>query len=282
MRIVALLSGGLDSTAMCWHLLTRTDYPLHIHHFELDYHTEQNGGHRTGCERMAVRNVVAWLRDHCRPFASSESRVTLQIDGFPRHPNDHLWIAFMGFNLLNKGLGEVLATGRIATDCNAGGTPRLRSAHAVFRLLSDDPSVREWVPLGAEGRAEKVRFEWVCPIISWTKAEAMMRVPAELLGLTVTCRRPRVVEGAIIECGECRSCRRKAQARACVEAGMGIDEANDWLCRNPPGNGWPAGPDCYDGYQLWPMSIERLEEERRQGSYMFIDGTGGCGCRDMP
>lgn len=282
MRIVALLSGGHDSTAMCWHLLTRYDYPVHIHHFELDYHTERNGGHRTACERRAVRDIVAWLRASCRPFRYSESRARMQIAGFDRHPNDHLWVAFMGFNLLNKGLGEVLATGRIATDCNAGGSPRLRSAHALFRVLCDDPSVRRWVPLGAEGRAEKVRFEWVCPIIGWTKAESMMRVPPELLALTVTCRRPRLVEGRTVECGRCRSCQRKAQARACVDAGMSVDEANDWLCRNPPGNGWPAGPDHYDGYTPWPVSLEQLEAERQAGRYMFVHETGGCQCHDTP
>ena len=280
MRIVALLSGGHDSAAMCWHLLTRYDYPVHIHHFELDYHTEQNGGHRTECERIAVRNVVGWLGEHCRPFAYSESRATMHIEGFPRHPNDHLWIAFMGFNLLNKGLGEVLATGRIATDCNAGGSPRLRSAYAMFKLLGDDPSVRRWVPLGAAGQAEKVRFEWVCPIIGWSKAEAMMRVPAKLLAFTVTCRRPRLVDGRTVECRKCRSCQRKAQARACVNAGMSSAEANDWLCRNPPGNGWPAGPKYYDGYQPWPTSIEQLEEEHRNGTYMFVHGVGDCQCHD--
>lgn len=260
MKIVALLSGGLDSTAMCYHLLTNYQYPIHIHHIQLNYHTEDNGGHRTECERLATANVVEWLKTHCRSFEYSETNVDFHIPGYPRHPNDHLWTAFIGYNLLNKGLGDVLSTGRIATDCNAGGTPSIMSAYGVFEALCKDPMGRTWTPPG-KSKAEKVKFYWVCPVIEWTKATAFYRVPSKLLDLTVSCRFPRFVNGEIRECKKCRTCKRKSQAKNMVRSNRTEEEVNEWLLKNPPVFGKPAGPKYYEGYIPWPITLEEIEKE---------------------
>ena len=74
MTTLVMFSGGLDSTAALYKLLTGSEDDLHVHHVHL-----VNRDGRARAERDAVQAVLAWCRANCRPFSYSES--ALDFDG---------------------------------------------------------------------------------------------------------------------------------------------------------------------------------------------------------
>lgn len=269
MRIVALLSGGMDSTALCHHLLTDFAHEVHIHHMTLGVHHQRYSGDRADIERHVTRQIVTWLRENCRPFAYSESDISIDLPDYPGAPSDHTANAYFGALLINKGVGDVLATGRIATDCNAATTAHVMAAYDAFQVLTSPPVRLRAGGQDRSGRPVAREVYWVTPIIEWTKAEELARVPRPLLDLAVSCRRPEWRDGEIFSCtdrrkaGEkiriCRTCNRVQQAEDCLARNLSVPEANDWLCANPPKNGRVAGK-YYDGYQAWPIALEDIEK----------------------
>jgi tRNA(Ile)-lysidine synthase TilS/MesJ len=68
MTTLVMFSGGLDSTAMLVKLLEETKDELRVHHIRM-----ANKEGRAEAEQAAVERIVAWCRDHYRPFRYSES-----------------------------------------------------------------------------------------------------------------------------------------------------------------------------------------------------------------
>jgi hypothetical protein len=82
-----MFSGGLDSTAALYKLLTGSEDDLHVHHVHL-----MNRDGRARAERDAVQAVLAWCRANCRPFSYSES--ALDFEALQAIPIDYLSVAF--------------------------------------------------------------------------------------------------------------------------------------------------------------------------------------------
>src|SRR5689334_14723973 len=83
MTTLAMLSGGLDSTAMLVKLLTETGDELRVHHIRM-----ANREQRAQAEQAAVERIVAWCRDHYRPFRYTES--VLDFTALEAIPIDYL------------------------------------------------------------------------------------------------------------------------------------------------------------------------------------------------
>ena len=68
MTTLAMLSGGLDSTAMLVKLLAETGDALRVHHIRM-----VNREGRDRAEQRAVEAIVEYCRARYRPFRYSES-----------------------------------------------------------------------------------------------------------------------------------------------------------------------------------------------------------------
>lgn len=268
MRILVFLSGGADSTALCYYLLALhpIQHDIHIHHMCFDsvgVGPQGDEGGRYSVEMAQCRHITDWLRQHCRPFKYTESNIRMpKIPG--RQYNDHIWAAFHGASMINTSDCQVFATGRILTDNNAGGWPSVQPALKLFKQIVASPKESH----RGEGACDPLPAYWVCPVITWTKGEQFMRVPRELMDLSVSCRRPVFGPGRkIVACEECRTCQRRAQALEAIGKFDTVELVNDYLCRiSPPGSpGRKSGPRYYDEYQPWYCDMTMLERLEAQG-----------------
>jgi hypothetical protein len=234
---------------------------IHIHHARLNYTTPRQRD-KAAAEQIAVDAIVTWLRGHCRGFDYSQSVIDMPAPDEVKH-NDHLWVAMIGANLINRGLADVMATARIATDNKYAG---LRHMVEIFDFLVSGTKGlgRTRIKRDTRDEIQWVPASWVTPIGSWTKAESLARVPHELLDLTRSCQRPDVKEGAIRNCGTCRTCRRLLQARKCIRDGMTIEAANEWLRLNAPAGITTLAPE--DRF-VWPVTLQDVERMEKAGEF---------------
>jgi len=182
-----MFSGGLDSTAMLVKLLAGSSDELRVHHIRM-----VNREGRDRAEQAAVDAIVAHCRARYRPFRYSES--ALDFAGLEAIPIDYLSIAFVACQVAvdTPGCGRV-AVGALAADTD------IEHRSARQRRVFDE--------MYACYRARKLgepRIEWVYPVYDRTKAELALALPAELVELTWSCRRP--VEG-FLPCGLCKACK---------------------------------------------------------------------------
>lgn len=183
--ILVGLSGGIDSAFTLWRLLEQGEAALvwHLHMHDQD--------HRSEAEAKAYRKIVAWLRDRGHHFDTIECSIDVTAIRRTTNPETLGWF-----------------TGAIC---------RTRPDLAVAMCLSaSDPAGRNpdvtWV---ARGRtiAEMVAhrpIDWRWPIAQLTKPQIIAAMPADLLALCWSCRRP----NAGRPCRRCLTCRRLAQERA--------------------------------------------------------------------
>src|SRR5512134_4124876 len=170
-----MLSGGIDSTAMLVKLLTASADELRVHHIRM-----VNREGRDRAESRAVEAIVAYCRAHYRPFRYCESG--LNFSALEAIPIDYVSIAFVACQVAidTPGCNRV-AVGALATDTDIAN----RSARQK----------RVFEEMYACYRARKLgepRVEWIYPVHHLPKAELVAMLPAELLGLTWSCRRPLV------------------------------------------------------------------------------------------
>ena len=192
-----MFSGGLDSTAMLVQLLTTSDEPLHVHHIRME-----NAEGRAGAEQAAVEAIVAWCRARYRAFRYSESG--LDFRALEAVPLDYLSIAFVACQVAV----DIPGCSRVAVGALARDTD-IENRSARQRRVFDE--------LYACYRARKLgepSVEWLYPVYRKTKQELAEALPAELLALTWSCRRP-VREGLRHRpCGACKACLARSTIRA--------------------------------------------------------------------
>jgi 7-cyano-7-deazaguanine synthase in queuosine biosynthesis len=186
---LAMLSGGLDSTAMLVRLLTESDEPLRVHHIHMD-----NAERRAAAEQAAVEAIVAYCRAHYRPFRYSESG--LDFRALEAIPIDYLAIAFVACQVAIDTPGcNRIAIGALERDTDIEN--RSARQRRVFDALYECYRARK---LG------EPTVEWVYPVYRETKAALAARLPRELLGLTWSCRRPVRTASGYAACGACKAC----------------------------------------------------------------------------
>jgi 7-cyano-7-deazaguanine synthase in queuosine biosynthesis len=189
---LAMFSGGIDSTAMLVKLLTQSDDELRVHHIHM-----ANREGRDAAERRAVDAILAYCRARYRPFRYSESG--LDFRELEAIPIDYLSIAFVACQVaIDTPRCTRIAVGSLAADTD------IENRSARQRRVFDE--------MYACYRARKLgepKVEWIYPVYDQPKAALAAALPAELLSLTWSCRRP--LQGGR-PCGACKACLAREKA----------------------------------------------------------------------
>lgn len=189
MTTLVMFSGGLDSTAMLVRLLARDEDELRVHHIRM-----VNREGRDGAEQRSVEAILEYCRAHYRPFRYSES--ALDFSALAAIPIDYLSIAFVACQVaIDTPRCTRIAVGALAADTdieNRSARQRrvFEEMYACYRARKlGEPEVR-----------------WIFPVYDTPKAELAGELPAELLDLTWSCRRPVRAGGGWLPCGACKAC----------------------------------------------------------------------------
>ena len=184
-RYLVMTSGGLDSTACIYKLLTETDHELHLHYVRLI-----NPGTAWKVEEIAADDVVAWFRKNLRTDLSY-TKSTFEMEAFGKTTSDVTTVVFMAANLLcsSKLYGvDAIVLGLIADD----STERLPAYRTIIDTIVNIRGFRA-API-------------LTPILGSNKPEVLESIPSELFNLTWSCMRPMTNNGIVSACGWCYSC----------------------------------------------------------------------------
>jgi 7-cyano-7-deazaguanine synthase in queuosine biosynthesis len=172
-----MFSGGLDSTAALYKLLTETADEL---------------------------RVLAWCREHCRPFRYSES--ALDFSALNAIPIDYICVGFVACQVAIDTPGcNRIAVGTLAADLDEIRRKVTESQRRVFDAMY------------ACYRAKKLGepdLEWIYPVYHMDKAAVAASLPAELRSRAWSCRRPVHTGAGYRVCGECKPCRKRTEVSA--------------------------------------------------------------------
>src|SRR5205814_7205769 len=173
MATLVMFSGGLDSTAMLAKLLQETDDELRVHHIRM-----VNREARAPAEQAAVERIVAWCRDRYRPFRYTESG--LDFAELQAIPIDYVSIAFVACQVaIDTPRCTRIAVGALARDTDIEN--RSARQRRVFDALYECYRAR---------RLGEPQVQWIYPVYHATKQQLAAALPAELVSLTWSCRRP--------------------------------------------------------------------------------------------
>jgi 7-cyano-7-deazaguanine synthase in queuosine biosynthesis len=189
MTTLVMFSGGMDSTAMLVRLLTQSQDELRVHHIHM-----VNREARAGAEQAAVQAILAWCRRRYRAFRYSESG--LDFASLEAIPIDYLAIAYVACQVAIDTPGcRRIAVASLSRDTDIAN--RSARQRQVFDAMY------------ACYRARKLgepQLEWIYPVYDCSKAQIAEMLPAELMALTWSCRRPVVKGGGWAPCGSCKAC----------------------------------------------------------------------------
>lgn len=209
-------TGGVDSTYLLHKLLLETDDQIIAFRLRV-----QSGSAKAvalaEAEDIAAPAVVAWLKAKSRDF---DYRV-MPIPAFRDGEWSSLECARVGGQMVRDGEADRFCLGRNAeaswTVEEIDADPEKKN---VFRRQIE--IFREFVPGGAPEHPLK--------IAGLGKAHAHRDLPAGLMALTVKCKQPRIVDGAIVECGACRTgCEMHRDMAARFAEGMTADQVTDYI-----------------------------------------------------
>jgi 7-cyano-7-deazaguanine synthase in queuosine biosynthesis len=202
MSTLAMLSGGLDSTAMLVRLLAQSQDELRVHHIRL-----VNREGRAEAEERAVRGIVAYCTRHYRPFRYTES--ALDFSALEAIPIDYLAVAYVACQVAIDTPGcSRIAVGTLATDTDE--INRSRRQREVFGVMYECYRAR---------RLGEAHVEWTYPVHALDKAALARLLAPELLALTWSCRRPLRSAAGFEPCGTCKACRARANMALAPQGG---------------------------------------------------------------
>lgn len=195
--ILCMFSGGLDSTAVLYKLLTEeqySDYNIHVHHMHL-----RNIEYRAMAESTAIRNIFEYFEENnFKHFVFTENIIEtffLHPPKFTRFIFDSDIMAFFAANicLANSSMRKV-AVGHTKTD--------IELAHNLVVRRERMQKILE-----ASYFPNEPTTEWYYPLINLTKQETSDILPKELRNLTWSCRNPTYNDGIPSVCGKCLTCK---------------------------------------------------------------------------
>lgn len=196
-RTLVLLSGGVDSTATLWHILHHPDEygEILVHHIHL-----HNVEKRWKAEAQAVKAILAYMREHAStPFIASESVIAVPNVG--RH---FLYdVEAMGFIT-----GYITSRDPLVTKIAIGVTGDDWERSSIPGTVAKSKSLHNAFHTDVKDHSGTVK---VFPLKDMTKQQVYESMPPELARLTWSCRTPREMNGAFIECGRCKACRGELQ-----------------------------------------------------------------------
>ena len=189
MTTLVMYSGGMDSTAMLVKLLTQSQDELRVHHIRM-----VNREGRADAEQVAAEAIVAWCARRYRPFRYSQSG--LDFTSLEAIPIDYLAIAYVACQVAIDTPGCTrVAVGSLSRDTDIAN--RSARQRRVFDTMYECYRARK---LGER------EVQWIYPVYECTKADIAALVPAQILALTWSCRRPVAVPGGYRACGTCKAC----------------------------------------------------------------------------
>lgn len=202
---LVMLSGGLDSTYLLWHVLQNTRGPVHAHHISLRTPNEP----RWAEEDAATLKVVEWCRRELRPFDLTESRFDISFTRYVGRDSDlQLLVAAKVAPNLQGAVRVALGWQKDDLD-NALFRERFNRGltQAVWQSLCESMD-GEW----GRGVHRALWFPLIDAGIG--KTEMLERLPPELLAVTWSCRSPLKSDfGLSSPCGVCAPCRGLKRAR---------------------------------------------------------------------
>lgn len=189
--ILLMFSGGLDSTAALYHLLTDIKYKeFDIHALHLNIRNVEN---RALAEKHACANIVKWLRANpkYRKFEYSECSIEYPAIN-EQFMFDHYVLSFFAgyFTSLSTNIKHV-ALGVNKDDVVVASTETIQNIFNSFHnnLKNANESYK------------------IFPIIDYTKKELKELLPINLSSLTWSCRKPIYEKAIAKQCGQCKSCK---------------------------------------------------------------------------
>lgn len=190
-----MLSGGLDSVALLVNILQETNQTLHAHHIEI-----QNFENRRQAENDALHRILAYCREHYRPFSftTSVSEFPLGLGG-----GYDLTLALFTAARVHTALArvvDIVYTGHVAPS-----EAEILEGAAVFNACYIS---KRFKPL------------WLRPLAHLKKADVYRSIPRELAEMTWSCRKPVNDDKAYKPCGNCHACRSLAQVASLLENQM--------------------------------------------------------------
>ncbi len=202
-----MFSGGIDSLYTLYRLLTDTDDVVWAHHVNL---INREGRHRA--EAAACANVIQYCQEHLRPFRYTES--TVDHSAFELFGRDVLVVAFEA-GLVIQNAHVVYQRG---FDRWLLGYCKEESEEVVGGVVASQTNRRSVVEACLQASAHpvvppKLHSQELIP-----KQQQIEAMPAELVRLAWTCRRPVWAGDEASECGTCKTCVLMAPIRASLAA----------------------------------------------------------------
>jgi len=196
--ILCMFSGGLDSTALLYKLLTDEQYldcNIHVHHMHL-----RNIEYRAVAEAAAIKKILKYFDDNkLKHFVFTENIIEtffLQPPQFKRFLFDSDVMAFFAANIcISDQTMKRIAIGHTRTDIELAPNLVLRRER-MQKILE------------ASYFPNEPTTEWYYPLINLTKQETSDIIPKELHNLTWSCRNPMYDDNGIPSvCGKCLTCK---------------------------------------------------------------------------
>ena len=184
--ILLMFSGGLDSLAALYLLLTDpkyAEYSIHVHHVEII-----NKEDRHIAERCAVQKIINYLHvNKYREFQYSESSVVIpSVNG--NIPWDTDITSFISGYMASFVKFDGVAFGVNKDEALHVSEKQSKRAEIIFESFSP--------------HAIKI-----FPIVHMTKKEIFEFLPKDLSAISWSCRTPVYKDGQIIRCNKCKTCR---------------------------------------------------------------------------
>jgi 7-cyano-7-deazaguanine synthase in queuosine biosynthesis len=199
MATLLMFSGGLDSTAALYKLLSQDRDELRVHHVHMI-----NREGRARAESDASAAVIEWCRANCRPFRYSES--TIDFSGLQAIPIDYVTIAYAACQVAIDTPGcNRIAVGTLAADLDEQKRKVSASQRRVFQAMYASYRERK---LGTD------ELQWIYPVYDMSKTQIVASLPDALRAVAWSCRRPVPTAEGYRICGECKPCRRRREVSA--------------------------------------------------------------------
>jgi 7-cyano-7-deazaguanine synthase in queuosine biosynthesis len=217
--ILLMLSGGLDSTYLLHHYLTRTDLAVHAHHIAIRYPYQP----RWRREGAAVQGIVEYCRTHCRAFEYSESAFALDL------PGDLGWDSDLQLLVASKVVPSIQAEWiTVALGWSTEDLQHPMVAERSRRQVTPNLWRALWASIN---RNEHIDPELATPLLAQqvSKADMLRALPRALARRCWSCRERSHREELEQPCGSCHACLFNLQALRA--AGM---NAQEWPNLVPP------------------------------------------------
>lgn len=188
--ILVMFSGGLDSTAVLYEVLTETEEDIHVHHIIL-----RNKEFRWEVESIAVKSISDYLSKHTRSFQFTQNMWGfLQFQRFIGWDMDIVFFTAAQIAKNKTEINKVAIGSRI--------NPSYQTKRREQRM---ERSLAVWNACFMHYSHDVPQI--IKPVGNKDKKDLINDMPEDLVRLTWSCRKPvREKQGSFKRCGTCQTC----------------------------------------------------------------------------